>query len=244
MDHDTEVIRQQMEQTRASLADKLETLENQVVHTVQEATEAVHDTVTNIKEAANETVSQVKDTMHETMQNVREAFDIPLQVQRHPWAMMAASVGVGYLGGTLLAHAHGGDRQMRRLTQQHWTGTEADHGRSRMDAAELPATSRPMTMTEPLRSSGSWLDSLARSFAPELNKLKGLAVGAMVAVARDLVTPNLPPQLQPQVQQMFDDVNTRLGGQAIQGPILGKGTYESESGATAFAERRASSGLE
>jgi phosphate uptake regulator len=74
MDDSPEVIRLQMEETRASLSEKLETLEQQVVGTVQDARAAVTDTVETVKEAVHETVETVKDT-----------FDIGAQMQRHPW---------------------------------------------------------------------------------------------------------------------------------------------------------------
>jgi hypothetical protein len=46
-----EVILQQMQDTRSSLADKLENLEQQVVDTVHTATNAVADTVSSVKDA-------------------------------------------------------------------------------------------------------------------------------------------------------------------------------------------------
>ena len=52
MDHEPEeVIKQQMLETRASLTDKLETLEQQVAGTVHSAKAAVTDTVDSVKEA-------------------------------------------------------------------------------------------------------------------------------------------------------------------------------------------------
>ena len=62
MEDAPEVIRQQMEDTRASLSEKLESLEQQVVGTVHDARDAVADTV----------------------QSVKDAFDIKLQTRRHP----------------------------------------------------------------------------------------------------------------------------------------------------------------
>ena len=44
-----EVIRRQMEHTRESLTDKLETLEDKLLHSVQQATSAVTETVAKIR---------------------------------------------------------------------------------------------------------------------------------------------------------------------------------------------------
>ena len=79
MDPKPDVIRRQIDETRESLADKLETLEDQVKHTVASVTEAVEHTVDSVKSTARETVETVKRT-----------FDIPYQVRRHPYALTGA----------------------------------------------------------------------------------------------------------------------------------------------------------
>ena len=52
MAHETEMIRQEMEGTRASLAEKLEKLEHQVTEKVQAATTTVADTVETVRSIA------------------------------------------------------------------------------------------------------------------------------------------------------------------------------------------------
>ena len=90
MDQEPEVIRQQIDQTRSALTEKLETRENQV-----------RDTVTNAKTTVEETIGSVKSTVHETVATVKRTFDLPYQVERHPWGMFGGSILVGYLVGTL-----------------------------------------------------------------------------------------------------------------------------------------------
>src|SRR5262249_38838293 len=90
MDDSPEVIRQQMEETRAALSEKLETLEQQVVGTVKDARAAVTDTVETVKGA-----------VHDTVETVKETFDVSRQVERHPWAMLGGSIALGFLGGRL-----------------------------------------------------------------------------------------------------------------------------------------------
>jgi ElaB/YqjD/DUF883 family membrane-anchored ribosome-binding protein len=84
---DEEVIRRRMEQTRESLAEKLETLEQRVVGSVS----AVADTVANVKAKVDEGVESVK-----------EAVDIQAHVDRHPWLMLGGSVVCGYVLGNVL----------------------------------------------------------------------------------------------------------------------------------------------
>ena len=91
MDNQPEVTRADLDETRDSLSEKLATLQQQVVHSVHGATNAV-----------NETVATVKDAVHDTVASVKETFDLSLQVKRHPWGMVAGSIAFGYLGGYLL----------------------------------------------------------------------------------------------------------------------------------------------
>src|SRR5207253_5047032 len=105
-----------MRQTRAALAEKLETLVYQVIgaakeavcsvqKTVETVTRTVNDTVTGAKETVQCTVSAAKDTMHETVDALKHAFDLKEHVVEHPWTMMAASTAAGFLAGRLLTAA-------------------------------------------------------------------------------------------------------------------------------------------
>src|SRR5947208_14305774 len=109
MDPQPDVIRQQIEDTRSSLTDKLETLEAEVKGTVQSdrdtvesAKEAVESTLSSAKETVEDTISSVKDTVASATETVKRTFDIPYQVDRHPWAMLGLSAVAGCLCGALL----------------------------------------------------------------------------------------------------------------------------------------------
>jgi len=111
------VIRDQMEGTRASLADKLETLEAQVRETVQTATETVQSTtetvtsaVENVKETVASTVENVKSTVEsvsDSVASVADTLDPRPYVENHPWAAFGTAVGVGFLGGLLAGGSSG-----------------------------------------------------------------------------------------------------------------------------------------
>jgi ElaB/YqjD/DUF883 family membrane-anchored ribosome-binding protein len=72
-----EVIREQIEQTRASLGHKLETLETEVRSSVQDAS----------------------DSVRERLEKVRRAFDVRYHIREHPWIATSAAIGVGYALG-------------------------------------------------------------------------------------------------------------------------------------------------
>jgi len=221
MAEDPEMIRAQMEQTRASLTEKLEALEHQVVGTVQEATSAVADTVETIKEAAQETVGTVKETVQETVETVRETFDVKLQVRRRPWFMLGGSVLLGYMAGNLLERSR---RAPRR-------------------SAELPASRGLASLApEPAAppSRDRLLHKLGEALQPELDKLKGLAIGALVGALRDVTTTALGEEFGEQVRETFDNVTERLGGQPFKHRILPE--TDEESCSPGYAPPRARSG--
>jgi len=78
-------MREGIHNTRTDMADKLESLENRMIGTVQSAQETVQDSIQSAKDA----VASVKRT-----------FDIKHQVEEHPWAMVGgcvlAGLAVGY----------------------------------------------------------------------------------------------------------------------------------------------------
>jgi ElaB/YqjD/DUF883 family membrane-anchored ribosome-binding protein len=219
MDNEADHIRQQMNETRAALTEKLETLENQVIGTVQEATTAVSETVASVKDAVQDTVGTVKESVQETVHTVKETLSLQRQVERHPWAMVAGSVAVGFLGGMLLRERRAQRPQVReRRTPPRLYQSEEARNAAPEERAEQ----------------AGWLSHLGEQFAPEIQKLKATAIGATVAFLRDLVTPSLPPSVSGRVREVMDGVASKLGGTPVPEPIISSQT------APPHPERRAS----
>lgn len=85
----SEDIKKKMAHTRSKLAEKLETLEEQII---EPTATAVTETATSVKEAVGGTAEAVK--------MVTSALDLSAHVREHPWRMM----GTGVLTGFLLGH--------------------------------------------------------------------------------------------------------------------------------------------
>ena len=102
MDKEPELIRQQMEATRAALTYKVEMLEKQVMADVEGATTAVEETVAQFQEAAHETVQSLKLSVQDAVEAVRNTLDLRQQVNKRPWEMVAGATALGFLGGCLL----------------------------------------------------------------------------------------------------------------------------------------------
>ncbi len=113
MPPETEVIKQQMSQTRSALTEKMEALENkvlgtvhdttsQVMGTVQDTTHAVSGTVQEVGATVRETAHDVRATIREALSSVRDTLDVTQQMEHHPWVLLGGSVFAGYVGGRIL----------------------------------------------------------------------------------------------------------------------------------------------
>jgi ElaB/YqjD/DUF883 family membrane-anchored ribosome-binding protein len=206
-----EVIRQQMEETRASLTEKLEALESQVAGTVQSTTEAVTETV----EAVKETVENVTETVKETAHSVAETFNLKRQVERHPWGMLGGSVAVGCLAGYFLSGKPHRQAERNGYPEEDFSGTAAYFSPAAAEGATRPQP-EPCTPAVPEREQEgqkSWVwDTVGR--------LKGLAIGTLMGVVRDLASRALPESLQPRIAEEIDHLTTSLGGEPIHGHLL------------------------
>src|SRR5947209_1914983 len=106
MDHEAEMIRDQMQETRGHLTEKLQALESQVTGTVETVTDTVKSTV-----------ETVKDSVEGAVESVANLFDLRLQVQRHPWGVFAGGVAVGYVATRLAERATGAQGGTRFVPQ-------------------------------------------------------------------------------------------------------------------------------
>jgi ElaB/YqjD/DUF883 family membrane-anchored ribosome-binding protein len=227
---DPDVIRKQMEETRSSLAEKLETLEQTVAETVTAAT----DTVASVRDAVQETVDSVKGTVQDTVQtvtgsvrdtvdSVKDSLDLSAQVQRHPWLCLGGAMAVGYLGGRWLLRSER-DRRRPAATISGYAAMSPGpvptptRGNGRHDTLASEGIERTAPPARPAQK--SWLQFLGEKYAGELNQLKGLALGATMGIVRDAVVRAAPEPLQHQLADVINGLTTKLGGDTIAGPIL------------------------
>lgn len=213
MDQEPDVIRQDIEQTRESLTDKLEVLEHEVKETIADAKDTVTGTIESAKQTVEDITSNVKETVQETVDTVKRTLDLPRQVDQHPWGMMGGSMMAGFLAGYFLPGSRQMDRWGHRLAQ----------------AAAPRAAPRPETLSRPngqaqqpaaANTGPGFLDKLLDQFEPEVNRVKEMAIGTMVGLLRDWVTQALPASLAPKVEELMNQTTSKLGGEPIRGPVL------------------------
>jgi ElaB/YqjD/DUF883 family membrane-anchored ribosome-binding protein len=203
VDNELEVIRHQMEEKRASLADKLDALEGRVMETVQGATAEVSHVVAEVKstvdsvtEGVKETVESVTTGVQETVDSVKESLDFRDTIRRHPWSAVGGAFAVGCLGAYLLGHSS------RRTAPQ---GTARPQTYSPPpEPVRAPA---PETQAEP-----SALKEVAKT---AMTGLQGLAVGALMGVIREVAVNALPDSLKNEVSGLLNEMTTKLGGKTL-----------------------------
>lgn len=214
-----EVIKHQMLETRASMAEKLETLEQQVVGTVHSATSAVTDTVESVKDAVQQTVQLAKASVHDTVEAVKDSLDLSRHVREHPWVMVGSSMTVGFAAGCLLA---GSGRERPSAGDVSRPSAFTPRFRPQRDGELGPRVveeARPESNGHGVAPQGLFGD-LGQKFETEIHKLKGLALGTLLGAVRDVITSSAPPQLSSQLAEVIDSVTVKLGGQPIHGSVL------------------------
>ena len=219
-----EAIKRQMEARRSSLAEKLEALECQVAETVQGVTSAV----SNVKDVVQDTVDTVKDSVQDTVGAVQDSLDVSLQVQNHPWIMLGGAFAVGYVIGQVLPDMPSSSRPMgvpppqgRPTGHDGPTNGISNGGTSNGGTARWPSSLASEAPAGAPAARPSWLHEIGQSFAPEIDKFKGLALGAALGLVRDYVKKAVPPDLGNQLAGMIDSVTSKLGGQPVRDNLAG-----------------------
>lgn len=217
---DREVIRQQMRDTCSSLSDKLQTLEQQVVDTVTGANAAVSETVASVKDAVHDTVDSVKGAVRNTVESVKETFDLSAQTRRHPWLFFGGAVFAGYIGGRLLGSGAPAPqwppprRAGRPAPMPNGVRTATAVNGKYPAEGEVEVT--PPNFGKERRES-NWL---SQTFGAELDKLKSIAVGAGMALARDMVAQRVSGQVGRGLVDVINDITAKLGGELYREPLF------------------------
>jgi len=201
MENETELIRDQMAETRSSLSEKLEALQEQVLGTVEGTTRTVTETVEAVQEAVQDTVGTVKESVQETVDSVKSAFDLSEQMDKHPWLMVGGAVVVGYLGSRMLmGHDY-------TALPPPSNGAAAPRPPSRTEAATAAVSSAAS-------ATAGWLEELA---GPLLKQAEGLALGVLAGVASDLIHSSAPEEMRGQLNEMVEKFASSVGTTPIRG---------------------------
>ena len=175
MDHESpELIERQMEETRESLTEKVALLEQQVVGTIQSATEAVQDTVQSVRSAVEETVSSVSGSIKSSAESVKEALDMRKQVRENPWMMVGCAATTGFIAGLLIPKRNGSLASLP-------------------SSPAMPAAA--FTPRAEISHRPKWLNDIFDMAGREIKKLAEQAVLTASAALKEKVATRLPQML-------------------------------------------------
>ena len=203
MDNELEVIRDEMEQTRANLAEKLEALESQVRETVSGATDAVSSTVEGVKD--------VVSSVSETVETVTETFNVSKQVEQHPWMALGAAVATGFV----VAQVIGRSSEPATGAPSGSTSSSSWSSSSSQPAAGAPQQSESRSDSGLMHSLGSMMPDVGDVMNTVVSSLGGLAVGSLMGVIREFASHGLPQEWQGDVTKLIDQVTSQLGGKPL-----------------------------
>jgi ElaB/YqjD/DUF883 family membrane-anchored ribosome-binding protein len=215
MENETEVIREQMLETRTALTEKLENLEEHVAATVKGTTDSIAETVETVKEAVESTAHTVERTFENTVETVKETFDMSRHFQEHPWLFVGGAVVAGYVGG----------RMMDRMTVPPLPATSSR-------APEPVAETWPTGYHDHTARTGPSLGSeTVQALRPALSKLGQLAIGVTMGIIGEMVREQLPEPVQHDVGEALDDITVALGGKPLHGFVSHEDTSQPSAGA-------------
>jgi ElaB/YqjD/DUF883 family membrane-anchored ribosome-binding protein len=236
VEDEPELIRDQMQDTRTALTEKIEALEQKVTNTVQGATSAVTDTVQNLTDSVQETVGTVKDTVQatvdtvsgtveKTVETVKDTFDVPARVREHPYVAVFGSLAAGFVLGRLL-HPGRENRGGTSTRGQSWP--EA----IKQTAPEpAPAAAPPPRREEKKSTWGAHegiMGGLLNAFGGEVDKLKSLGVAALFGVIRDMVTQSVPGEMGSRLKEWVNGLTEKMGARPITESVLDTGQHEGQ----------------
>ena len=186
MDQTEDDIRQNIRDTRTSMTEKLEMLEERVQETIEGARTTVEDIVGNVKGTVDTTVEIVKDTVDDTVEKVKRTFDFQYQVDRHPWLMFGGAILVGLTLGSM-----GRRRSMQSSSQTD--GAAMESARERLGGyPEVSRASQP-------QQEGVWA-GLRHQMRNETGVLLSATLTGLTEMLRGTLREALP-RLTPYLEQ-------------------------------------------
>lgn len=231
MDQREDDIRQHIRETRASMTEKLEMLEERVQETIEGARSTVEDIVGNVKGTVDHTMEKVKGTVDDTVEKVKETvgdtvekvkgtLDLQYQVDQHPWLIFGGAILAGYALGSW------GSRRSPKPDHdpEHVTAESRPGGTVASNPASYP--SRP-------RQGGMW-GGLRDQMRDETGVLLSATITGVTELLRNLVTESVP-QLGPYLE--------KTASRGIQGKSDHASGHPEEMSSPSAARANASAGV-
>ena len=202
MDDTTEVMRQQIVETRSELSEKLVSLEQQVSDTVQTTGTAVNATVG----AVQDTVQTVTGAVESALQSVSDALNVRQHIKQHPWLVLGGSVVLGYLAVDFLEQTAKASGRRSAPTMPPNPSDE--------NAGQLSGQSPVACVAMPIANSTA-NEAASANFL--WHQLTTAATGALIGIAQDAAT-----HVVPQIMGYLNRKNVPTDSVAKEMPAVAK----------------------
>jgi len=230
-----------MEETRVSMTEKLELLEEKVRETLEETKSAVEDIVENVKGTVDETVGAVKETvdgakstvedivenvkgtMDDTVTTVKHTFDLSYQANQHPWVFFGGAMLLGGFLGSLLQSQPQTNRNGYGDGYYKDIDKDESYGAAFASQAKPPAQKATNHFTAPQEGPRSrrtsqqesgWWSGLGQ-FQDEFNMVKGAVISTIMGAVREMIRQNIP-SVAPKLEKVINSASQKLGGEPIE----------------------------
>jgi uncharacterized protein YoxC len=182
--------------------------------TVDTTLVAVRQGVAGAQSSVEEIVEHVKGTVGDTVATVQRTFDLPLQVQHHPWPMFGGALLVGYMLGSRgrgRTSATGSTRDTPGFAAGPTAERATEASRSDSPPASCASSARPQPQQGVV---SGILEQLKDEMQDEIACLKSVAVEAVMSTLRDMFKQAIAT-LAPHPE----NVNTKPGGPSSHNPV-------------------------
>jgi hypothetical protein len=135
-------------------------------------------------------------------------------VEKYPWLVVGGAAAVGFLLGRMLLPGSPAPQSSDWLTQRgRWFPEGVKNGGHRGNGGQR--TEEEHTEEKAADAESGWFQELSERFRPEMDQLKGLAIGATMGVAREMITAGDTGDLGTKMSQVIDQITEKLGGTPV-----------------------------
>jgi len=209
MDSESQVIQGRIDETRASLAGKLEEL-GTMGATVGDRLEGAAASAGQAIDVVNDTVQAVKSGVV----SMRESCSITKHVEKRPWTMLAGATALAFVGSSIQRR-----RSVFRTNSPKRGSSPAAARRARAEEPPAPRKDsrpqRPQPGAAQARGGG-----FGDVFRGEIAQLRGLALGMLFGVLRDALKDSVSKPVGQHVDDVIDGLTNRMGGKPVTGRML------------------------
>ena len=195
-----QIIRRQMEETRAALDEKIETLEEQITRAVTISAE-------------------------EASEAMKKCCNVGEQFHRNPWWFFCGAVAIGFFLARALFGKRKHQHEHEPESQPTWRDESSDFMRKSDDAvadesseSPSPAASEKPSALEAFVSQPNAAGEEHRDPAERHDKsaeLKSLLIGAGLGVLRELAVKRAPNEMRQFLGDVMNAFTTKMGGEVI-----------------------------